>query len=293
MCGKGGCAKAGGHECREHKAHAHKQVFGQNAARKPKKAFERFQLGHKLMGNDIVDAHKAVYGQQRAQAHAAGHHRAQHRGQRRTANAQRGKAPMPADQQVVAAHIHNAAGHIGGHGNAGVAAAPLGGVDAKRNHIEHHAAHNDLKIRHGIGVSVGLAAAKVYNGPGQSYTNGGDHRTGCQRKCERGGKNMPGAVTVALAAAAGHQSRNRNIGGYKKRKAQKFGLHGKAYGGHRRAAQTAYHQGVDHTGQRHKKAFQHGRPRHAQGLAHQTGGMRCIALHEIRLFPWALRPEIL
>lgn len=156
-----GGAQVGGDDGGSHEADAHQQVFQQDIAGQVEDAAQGGQLRPDAASDQVGQADKGVRVAQGEQAHGASHYGAEHRGDGGAGDAQGRKAEVPFDEQVVAADVQNAGGHIGGHGDPGVAAAPEGGVDDQRDHAEEQAAHDDAEVGDCGGVGVRGGAAQV------------------------------------------------------------------------------------------------------------------------------------
>ena len=164
---------------------------------------------------------------------------------------------MPFNQQIVEAHIHDAAGQIGGHGQFGVAAAPLRRVDRHGDHVEHRAGHNNLKVFHRRFMRVRVAPGQAHeprceHGEGDRNHHAENHGQcgGCQHDLVR-------LVLPLLSLSPGHQGGDGHIDSEEQGQADKLRLHRQSDGRYRVRTQRGNHHGVNHPGKHDEKAFRH------------------------------------
>lgn len=127
---------------------------------------DRFPGWTDLDLEDVWQADKSVWMAQGEDAHAAGHYRAKDGSNGGAGDAQGGESEVTFDEQIVAADVQDTGGDVGGHGDAGVAAAPKGGVDGHGDDAEDDPTHDDAEIGHCRCVGVRLRAAQVDDGVG-------------------------------------------------------------------------------------------------------------------------------
>ena len=198
--------------------------------------------------------------------HGRRNHGPQHRGDGRAANAQGRKAQIAADEQIIEQHVDHAAGQVGDHGEAGIAAPPLGRVDHHGQHVENRAPHDDPEVFHRRLVGIGVAAGQGHHPGRENHEHRRNDRAQHQRQSQGGGQHMVGALPVSFSLSAGHQGGHGDVDAEKQGQGDKLGLVGEPHSRHGVAAQGGNHHGVDHARQGHKKALRHGGPGHRDGL---------------------------
>ena len=213
----------------------------------------RLLLRNRIGSENIGKADKTLFPEQGGHAHAAGHHRSEDGGQRRAFHAQRRESEVAADQQVVSDDVQHVGRHIGGHGDAGVAGAPLRRVDSQGNDVEHHAAHDDAEIDHRAFMSVGVGTAQPDDGIREGYAYGADHNAAQHHHRQRRRQRLIGPLLVLLPLPSGHNSGYRYVDRRKQGQADEFGLGGQAHRRHGIGAYGTDHQGVHHARQSNKK----------------------------------------
>ena len=135
---------------------------------------------------------------------------------------------MTLNQQIVEQDVHHAAGQVRGHGQLGIAAPPLGGIDHHGNHIEECAAHDDLEVSHRRLMRIRVAAGQFHH-PGSKDHKQHRYHDACNTgQDNRRQEDLVGCILAFFPLAACHQGGNRHIDPEEDRQSDKLGLVGQA-----------------------------------------------------------------
>ena len=115
-----------------------------------------------------------------------------------------------------------------------------------------------------MGILIGPAQAD--NRVRQGHAEKADHNPG-QNHEHQGRRQCPvSPVPVILTLSAGHDCRNRHIGGHKHGQSDKFRLGCQSHRRNRIRSDGTYHQRINHACQSYKKRLQNRRPCHLKGF---------------------------
>lgn len=176
------------------------------------------------------------------------------------------KAEMSADEQIVEQYIDGIRYQVGRQRDAGVARAPLRGINDHGHDVEHHAAHDDTEIGHGRAVGIGLRARQTENRVGKRHAQGAHHDQQTARDQQGLHQHLVRTFPVIFALSSGHNGRDRHIQRNKYREADELRLGGQPHRGDGVQAEGTDHEGIHQPHQADQKGLHNGGPRHANRI---------------------------
>ena len=133
-------------------------------------------------------------------------------------------AEMSLNQQIVKEDVDHAAGQVGRHGQLGVAAPPLGGIDDHRDHVKEHAAHDNLEVGHRRLMRIRVAARQFHHPRSKGHKQYRYHHSGDTGQDNRRQQDLVGRILAFFSLAPGHQGGNRHIDAKEDRQSDELGL---------------------------------------------------------------------